>query len=404
MKAQVRLNHPIRYVTQVLRGMGVAWLWITVLTTTSTLARAPLPPAGGDSPLMTRMDAAKIQEWQAQWEKKLTGGMRGRACDKELGEELAWLVSPFLEGFYHGYRATGDTKWIDHLVDWTDSWVKRGVNEPDGYVGWPKLAAAGTKVDNLNAFNADSILSEAMCLRPVVKMSKIILDSPALSQKYGDKARSYIALSEQLFEKWEKRGAWRKTEGGGMITVVLPFGIDGDTGQWTAGYATRNDPGQGFSHPDNKANATACWLLAMHDATGKAVYREYAEGWFRLMKSRMTVKPDGLYQIWNYWQPAGPWDYKQDGSTKHWVGIHPNAGYYSVDVEGIVTAYEHGLVFDNKDIERLIATAHAENRPWVALAPYDAAIRKIFEDTHKPDSWGGMKLTSWYLTLQNRLK
>lgn len=382
----------------------VGWCFCLAAFTASTLAQAPLPPAGGDATPMTRMDAAKIQEWQAQWEKKLTGGLRGRACDKELGEELAWLVSPFLEGCYHGYRATGDTKWIDHLVDWTDSWVKRGVKEPDGYVGWPKLAAAGTKVDNLNAFHADSILSEAMCLRPVVMMSKEILDSPTLTPKYGEKAKAYIQLSEDLFEKWNKRGAWRPTEGGGMITVVLPFGIDEKTGKWTEGYEKRNAPGNGFSHPDNKANATACWLLAMHDATGKPVYREYAEKWFRLMKSRMTVKPDGLYQIWNYWQPAGEWDYKPDKSTKHWVGIHPNAGYYSVDVEGIVTAYEHGLVFDKTDLERLIATALAEKRYWTALAPYDATIRKNFEDTHKPDSWGGMKLTPWYLAIQAKLK
>jgi acetyl esterase/lipase len=36
----------------------------------------------------------------------------------------------------------------------------------------------------------------------------------------------------------------------------------------------------------------------------------------------MTPFMDGL---WNYWEPAGPWDYKPDGrSTKHWVGVHPN--------------------------------------------------------------------------------
>lgn len=402
MKNQTSL-HTI-YLRKGTAGIAAAWLALAVLTATHAMAQTPRPPTGGDSAPMVKMDETKTREWQSQWEKKLAGGLRGRACDKELGEELAWLVSPFLEAFYHGHKATGDIKWVDLMVDWADSWIQRGVKEPDGYIGWPKLAAAGTKVDNLNDFNADSLLGEAMVLRPLVMMSKEILDSSTLAPKYGEKARGYLKLSEEVFEKWDKRGAWRPTEGGDMITVVLPFGIDEKTGKWTEGYEKRNAPGNGFSHPDNKANATACWLLAMYDATGKPVYRDYAEKWFRLMKSRMTVKPDGLYQIWHYWQPAGPWDYKADGSTKHWVGIHPNAGYYTVDVEGIVAAYEHGLVFDKKDIERLIATAHAENRPWVALAPYDATIRKIFEDTHKPDSWGGMKLTPWYLALQAGLK
>ncbi len=49
------------------------------------------------------------------------------------------------------------------------------------------------------------------------------------------------------------------------------------------------------------------------------------------MKSRMKPKDDGTYEIWNYWQPAGPWDYKADGSPKHWIGVHPNGGYYWVD-------------------------------------------------------------------------
>ena len=72
----------------------------------------------------------------------------------------------------------------------------------------------------------------------------------------------------------------------------------------------------------------------------------------------MTLKSDGTYEIWAYWQPAGPWDYKPGGNaTKHWVGVHGNAGYYQDDARGIVTAYEHGLVFTKADIDHLIDTA-----------------------------------------------
>ena len=94
----------------------------------------------------------------------------------------------------------------------------------------------------------------------------------------------------------------------------------------------------------------------MYDVTGKDVYRERAEKWWRVMKSRMRLRGDGKYYVWNYWDPAGPWDRKPDGSLKHWVGVHPNGGYYGIDVEGIVTAYEHGLVFTQEDIARLVAT------------------------------------------------
>jgi hypothetical protein len=354
---------------------------------------------------LARMDDAAFKDWEARWEKNITGEAQNRACDKELGEEIGWLMAPLLNGFYYGYLATGDTRWIDMLIDWTDSWNKRAVTEPDGYPGWPKVGAAGTDKDNLNSYDADSLLGEAMVLRPVVLMSKKILETPALKEKYGAKAESYLKLSAQLYDKWDRRGAWRETEGGGEISVVLPFGIDPKTGQWTDGYATRNAPGNGFSHPDNKANAVACWLLAMSDATGQPVYRDRAEKWFRLMKSRMALSTDGAtYQIWNYWQPAGPWDYKPDGSTKHWVGVHPNGGYYSVDTDGIVTAYEHGLVFTRDDINRLIATALADKRYWSALAPYDPTIQQQFVATLKPESWSGLSAAPWYLSLQAKLR
>ncbi len=139
--------------------------------------------------------------------------------------------------------------------------------------------------------------------------------------------------------------------------MVLYYGLNAN-GEWTAGLEQRLDPNQAFSHPDNKANQIAQWLLALWDVTGKPRYRDRAEKWFKVQKSRMTLKSDGTYDIWNYWQPAGSWDYRADGkTTKHWVGVHPNGGYYEDDTQGIVDAYEHGLVFTKADIDHLIDTA-----------------------------------------------
>jgi hypothetical protein len=161
-------------------------------------------------------------------------------------------------------------------------------------------------------------------------------------------------------------------------------------------------------------------MLAMYDATHKAVYRERAEKWFQVMKSRMKLRDDGKYFVWDYWDPGVPWDTNADGSLKHWVGVHPNGGYYGVDVSAIVAAYEHGLVFTKEDIARLIATnrdfmwnkqikgakfqridggkpdPHWADSPgvlWEALAPYDPTLRKIFEANHNPGGWGGLSAT-----------
>ena len=372
------------------------------------LCLAAMPAARGaaaEKPApMVKMDDAKYNDWLKRWQKGIIGDARNRYCDKTMGEDIAWKMTPFMDGFYYGYMASEDPQWVAMLVDWTDSWVKRAVREPDGFLGWPSPAAAGTLVDKLDDFNADSMLSDAMVLRAVVLMAAEIHKTPALRAKYGAKADGYLKLAEEMYAKWEQRGGWRETKEGGGISVVLPFGLDGTSGKWTAGYAARNAPGNGFSHPDNKANLVARWLLALSDATGKPLYKQRAERWFKLMKSRMKLKAGGTYEIWNYWQPAGPWDYKPNGATKHWVGVHPNPGYYQIDVAAIVDAYEHGLVFNREDIDRLVATALAEKRYWDALVPYSAEIQKKFEQNMKPDSWGGLSGAPRYLMLQARLR
>jgi len=372
----------------------------------------------GGRPPPAALDAF-ARDWSARWEQKITKAMRSRYCDREMGEELGWLDSPFLNGFYYGYRATADTEWIDRLMDWSDAVVKRAVKEPDGYLGWPK--AGGGSTGSVPDFYTDNQLGEAMMLRPVVLMAGEILKHPALKARYGRKARQYLDLSEQIFEKWDSRGAWREVKGGG-VWVVPPFGIDRKTGGWTAGYEQRMP--DGFTLPANKQNLVASWLLAMFEVTGKPVYRERADKWWRVMRARMRLREGGKYFAWNYWDPAGPWDRKPDGSLKHWVGVHPNGGYYAIDVAGMVLAYEHDLVFTQADLDRLIATnrefmwnrqvqgakfrridggapdkrwAKTPGVLWSALAPYDPVLREVFEANHDPAGWGGLGGTPEWL-------
>lgn len=363
------------------------------------------------------------RDWLPRWERYITSAMRNRYCDREMGEEIGWLVSPFLNGFYYGYLATKDTRWLDYLVDWSDSWVRRSVKEPDGYLGWPKPGGASTNV--VPDLVTDNQLGEAMALRPMVRMASLVRQTPDLKAKYGEKAEEYLALAERLFEKWDRRGCWREAKEGG-VWVVPPFGLDLEKGTWTEGYERRTT--DGFSMPANKQNKIALWLLALYDATKKPIYRERAEKWWRQMRSRMRVR-EGKYYVWNYWDPAGPWDYKPDGTPKHWIGVHPNGGYYAIDVEGIVAAYEHGLVFDKDVIERLIATNRDfmwngqvegakfqridggkpdprwQNTPgvlWTALVPYDATLRQVFEANHNPASWGGLSTAPWYIAWKQK--
>ena len=162
------------------------------------------------------------------------------------------------------------------------------------------------------------------------------------------------------------------------------------------------------------------------------IYRERAEKWWRVMKSRMRLRDDGKYFVWNYWDPAGPWDYKPDGSLKHWVGVHPNGGYYAIDVEGIVDAlrarpglHEGGhragssprtatscgtsrsSTRNSSGLTASRPTRIGRIRPACsgrALAPYDPTLRKIFVASYDPGSWGGMDAPEWVLRFGPKAK
>lgn len=389
---------------------------------TSIPMPGPFPAAAAtiEAAQSTGVSGALRRAWLMRWERNIGDSARSRYCEKEMGEELGWLVSPFLNGFYYGYQAKGDPKWAGFLVDWTDACLKRAIIEPDGFPGWPKGDGGGNESKD---FKADSLTGEAMLLRPVVLMADMIRQTPALAARWGARAAAYLEFAEKIFQKWDSRNCWREAGDGGLW-VVPGWGIDLKSGKWSAGYEERKTGG--FSNPLNKENAIALWMLALFDVTQKPIYRERAAKWFQHMKSRMKTDGSGRYFVWNYWEPAGPWDFQVDGSPKHWVGVHPNGGYYNSDVTGVVAAFEHGLVFTKEDIDKLIATnrdymwdqvvAGAKFRRidggepdqrwkdspgvlWTALVPYDATLEKIFIANHKPESWSGLQITPWFLAL-----
>lgn len=356
--------------------------------------------------------------WLPRWQAHILGEVHQRYCDKATGEDIGWLMSPFLEGFYWGYLATGELRWLELLVNWTDAWLVRGVKEPDGYIGWPQSASGGAVASD---YFTDSLLGEAMGWRPVVLMVAEVQKHPHLRLRFGKKAEAYLKLASATFDKWVARGCWREVKDGG-VWVVPTFGIDQQTGKWTAGYARRQTGG--FSNPANKQNLIARWLTAMHDATGQVVYADHARKWWQVMRSRMRTRQDGRYFVWNYWDPAGPWDYTETGATRHWVGVHPNGGYYNIDVEGIMTAYQHGWVFVKDDLDRLLGTnrdymwnqqvndakfrridggepdprwANSPGTLWTALVPYDATLRRIFLANNDPAGWSGLATTPWFI-------
>ena len=180
------------------------WVAASILSPAAcSLAGGAIAALGGRRAQAASPDLRK--DWLARWEKNILQDARNRYCDREMGEEIGWLVSPFLNGFYYGYLATHDDKWADLLVDWTDAWIRRGVKEPDGCLGWPKADGASTTA--MPGLLTDNILGEAMGLRPVVLMAATILKTPSLKEKYGRKASGYLRLGRKGLRQVGPRGA-----------------------------------------------------------------------------------------------------------------------------------------------------------------------------------------------------
>ena len=360
---------------------------VTISSTSATTAVANyLQTAGAPFMTLQPLPLATWQGWYSLWDENIQGEYQWEessaipyyAASGNAAENLDWQIAPVLTGLYYGYMATGNTEYVDEMVTCVDEIVNLKVMEPDGYPGWPAPDPDNQAPDTTTTYNADSILGEAAIFRPIVLMAYQMATNPALQATYGAKGQSYIQLAETVYAKWVSRGGWRDVTvngvpGAGMISLILPYGMDPTNSYWID-YTTRNNPGNGFSHPENKADEIALWLLAMWDVTGNPEYQTRAAKWFTLLKYRMTLQDewpglDGSGDlIWDYWEPAGAWDYVDYSSPdpsnpKLWIGVHPNNGYYQIDTECIVAAFEHGVVFNEPEITTLVTDAKTSWTP-----------------------------------------
>jgi len=97
------------------------------------------------------------------------------------------------------------------------------------FIGWPKSGTGGTQAEG---YLTDSLLGEAMGLRPVVLMADVILKTPALKARFGPHAEGWLQLAGQIFAKWDARDCWREVKEGGLWIVpdfgaVIPPEFDG---------------------------------------------------------------------------------------------------------------------------------------------------------------------------------
>ena len=71
-------------------------LWLAVCC--SAMSASEEVVTQEDRSPMVKMVDAKYGDWIARWEKNITGDARNRYCDKAMGEDIGWLMTPFMDG------------------------------------------------------------------------------------------------------------------------------------------------------------------------------------------------------------------------------------------------------------------------------------------------------------------
>lgn len=120
------------------------------------LAGATLPLVKSD--VRGAASADLTQDWLARWEKNILGRVRSRYCDKEMGEQLGWLIATNRD-FMWNQQVTGakfqridggqpDPRWRNSPgVLWTalvpyDETLRRVFLTNHNPSGWGGLSAA----------------------------------------------------------------------------------------------------------------------------------------------------------------------------------------------------------------------------------------------------------------------
>ena len=205
-------------------------------------------------------------------------------------------------------------------VDWTDSWIKSAPVEPDGIPGWPKGDCGGGES---NEYSADSLLGEAMALRPVVLMAHKIKSTP--HKRLQPNGATTLRATSNWPEKYSKNGIRAIV---GARSRMAAFGSCRHSGliRKRASGPTVTRCGKQLVSPipttrkiTSPAGCSRCTMGLRNRFTRNAPNNGFvscARACARAMTENISSGIIG--------NPLGRGITKTDGSPKHWVGVHPN--------------------------------------------------------------------------------
>ena len=258
------------------------------------------------------------------------------------GENFCWHARYFLDEFINNYELTKDSKWLDAGIRYYDFLLGKRIADPDGYKGWIGVYEYD---DN---YWQDALVGEAILYEGILKFSVLVLEDKSLTKnnKYYYKANLYKEEAQREFvEKWDKRNCWVDDGEFGTYIGFNKFLKKDNLKQWMVDESVDR---ASISHPFNKQMDAGQVFIRLYRITGEKVYRDRAVKIFLTAKSHFQYFNN--HYCWNYFEPLYPGDVDlEKKSTLHGVWVHMwRSGYQAGEVEKIVDAYHHGIVFDEQ--------------------------------------------------------
>ena len=280
----------------------------------------------------------------------LQSGRTPPAPLNESNESWFWINAHKLRPLLNAYDYSHDIAFLDVFVSLMDDVLAERYIHPtdsDTWSGWYQYQT--------NAHSYMVIHAGIVYYQPVLRFVETVRSNPALSDKFGQIAETWFTdITGVSIPAWDKRGCWKEIGEGEGWYVKLTQKPDPDTHE----LISESDRLAGTSYAYNKLHEMLRGFLIAYRLTGNEWYRDRIEKCARVFHRNWRI--DDAHAEWNYREILGPWDYKSgeidEGDTYFTSWIHPKGGYYGTDVEYTVECYNHGILFDRADIEKLIQT------------------------------------------------
>lgn len=269
----------------------------------------------------------------------------------ESPEMFAWEEFLYLGALLDAYQLTEDTKYLDKFKQafalFTDV-LRKG---DDGYLGWYGKPIPPRRVPGRPDLQIDELQMNFRAIAILSRWVELTRSDAEYARANEGSISGYLELMEkQLFPKWDERGFFVDMGSQGAVYRGLDYPL-----------CDSREPG--VTLPHEKCAIVVDGLLALYRATGSPQYMRRAVQLGTRFKRSLSLK-DGHYE-WMSWEPAGSWDVdksKPDGWRVEWIAPDPLGEWYVAAVSIAVNLYQYGLVFDEEDIARLIATQ--KTRCW----------------------------------------